>query len=116
MSRIIIEPYPHQLGGHCGSGALRDLLHWAGRRWDSLPSEGLVFGLGGGLSFLYARYPGLTPPIYLVGRNGDMELDFCRRLNIQTRRQQTDDPDQAWHCWALGEGRDRRRPSGHGLV
>lgn len=107
MSRMIIEPYPHQLGGHCGSGALRDLLHWARLGWDSLPgdglpSEGLVFGLGGGLSFMYTRYSGLTPPIYLVGRNGDMELDLCRRLNIQTRRQQTDDPDQAWH-WVKGE-------------
>lgn len=107
MSRTIIESYPHQLGGHCGSGALRDLLHWAGLGWDSLPgdgvpSEGLVFGLGGGLSFMYTRYPGLTPPIYLVGRNGDMELDFCRRLGIETRRQQTEDPDEAW-CWVKDE-------------
>lgn len=101
MSRVIVEPYPHQLGGHCGSGALRDLLHWAGLGWDGLPGdglpgEGLVFGLGGGLSFMYTRYPGLTPPMYLVGRNADMELDFCRRLNIESRRQQTDDPVQAW--------------------
>ncbi|MCK7544050.1 BtrH N-terminal domain-containing protein [Marinobacter bryozoorum] len=101
MSRVIIAPYPHQLGGHCGSGALRDLLHWAALGWDNLPGdglpgEGLVFGLGGGLSFMYTRYPGLTPPIYLVGRNADMELDFCRRLNIDTRRQQTDDPQEAW--------------------
>lgn len=101
MSRVMIEPYPHQLGGHCGSGALRDLLHWAGLTWDNLPGdglpgEGLVFGLGGGLSFMYTRYPGLTPPMYLVGRNADMELDFCRRLNIDTRRQQTDDPTEAW--------------------
>lgn len=101
MSRVMIEPFPHQLGGHCGSGALRDLLHWAGLSWDNLPGdglpgEGLVFGLGGGLSFMYTRYAGLTPPMYLVGRNADMELDFCRRLNIETRRQQTDDPAEAW--------------------
>lgn len=100
MSRVIIEPYPHQLGGHCGSGALRDLLHWAGLGWeklpDRLPGEGLVFGLGGGLSFMYTRYPGLTPPVYLVGRNADMELDFCRRLDIDTDRQQTDNPADAW--------------------
>lgn len=102
MSRVMIEPYPHQLGGHCGSGALRDLLHWAGLGWevlpgDGLPGEGLVFGLGGGLSFMYTRYPGLRPPMYVVGRNADMELELCRRLNIETRRQQTDDPDEAWH-------------------
>lgn len=107
MSKVYIAPYPHQLGGHCGSGALRDLLHWAGLGWDNLPGdrqpgEGLVFGLGGGLSFMYTRYPGLTPPIYLVGRNADMELDFCRRLGINTQRQQTDDADLGWH-WVKDE-------------
>lgn len=55
MSRVMIEPYPHQLGGRCGSGALRDLLHWS--------------GLGGGLSFMYTRYHGLTPPMFVAGRN-----------------------------------------------
>ncbi|WP_328189195.1 BtrH N-terminal domain-containing protein [Marinobacter sp. OP 3.4] len=107
MSKKCVSSYPHQLGGHCGSGALRDLLHWAGLGWDNLPGdglpgEGLVFGLGGGLSFMYTRYPGLTPPMYLVGRNADMELDFCRRLNIDTRRQQTEDPDEAWR-WVKAE-------------
>lgn len=51
MSHVMIEPYPHYLGGHCGSGALRDLLHWADLGWEELPGrlpgEGLVFGLGG---------------------------------------------------------------------
>lgn len=107
MGRTVIESYPHQLGGHCGSGALRDLLHWAGLGWESLPGdglpgEGLVFGLGGGLSFMYTRYPGLMPPIYLVGRNADMELDFCHRLGIETRRQQTESPDEAWR-WVKEE-------------
>ena len=107
MARKIITDYPHSLGGHCGSGALRDLLHWADLGWQGLPGdgrpgEGLVFGLGGGLSFMYTRYPGLTPPIYLVGRNADMELDFCQRLGIDTKRQQADDPDQGWH-WVKDE-------------
>jgi len=96
MSRVIVEDYPHRLGGHCGSGALRDLLEWAGLDWEGVPDEGLVFGLGGGLSFMYTRYPGLTPPVYLVGRNANMELDFCRRLDIRTKRQQGDDPGKAW--------------------
>ena len=77
MKCVQISNYPHRMGGHCGSGALRDLLEWAGLGWDGPPGEGLVFGLGGGLSFMYMRVSELTPPIYLVGRNGDMELDFC---------------------------------------
>jgi hypothetical protein len=102
MSSTRITNYPHRMGGHCGSGALRDLLEWAGLGWDGPPDEGLVFGLGGGLSFMYIRASGLTPPIYLVGRNGDMELDFCRRLGIETERIQTDDADEGWR-WVTRE-------------
>src|SRR3546814_20022312 len=41
--KTLIEGYPHQIGGHCGSGAMRDLLHWHGLGWDGPPSEGLTF-------------------------------------------------------------------------
>ena len=102
MKCVQISNYPHRMGGHCGSGALRDLLEWAGLGWDGPPGEGLVFGLGGGLSFMYMRVSELTPPIYLVGRNGDMELDFCHRLGIKTERRQTDDPDEGWR-WVADE-------------
>ena len=102
MKCVQISNYPHRMGGHCGSGALRDLLEWAGLGWDGPPGEGLVFGLGGGLSFMYMRVSELTPPIYLVGRNGDMELDFCHRLGIETERRQTDDPDEGWR-WVADE-------------
>lgn len=55
MTHVLIDPYPHRMAGHCGSGALRDLLDWAGLGWGDPPSEALVFGLGGALSFLYMR-------------------------------------------------------------
>lgn len=32
-----IQDYPHRLGGHCGSGAMRDLLHWHGLGWMDRP-------------------------------------------------------------------------------
>lgn len=108
MNSMRIANYPHRLGGHCGSGALRDLLEWAGLGWGGPPGEGLVFGLGGGLSFMYTRVSALAPPIYLVGRNGDMELDFCRRLGIATERRQTDDSEQGWR-W-ISQEIDAGRP------
>ncbi len=47
MARIEI-PYLHRRGGHCGSGALRDLTEWAQLGWGTETlSEGLVFTLGG---------------------------------------------------------------------
>ncbi|GAB3001393.1 BtrH N-terminal domain-containing protein [Amycolatopsis acidiphila] len=33
----LIGNYPHQVAGHCGSGALRDLMQWAGLSYDSTP-------------------------------------------------------------------------------
>ena len=107
MTHTRIDPYPHRLGGHCGSGALRDLLDWSGRSWDRVGwdiagAEGLVFGLGGGLAFVYLRVPSLKPPVYLVGRTADLELDICRRLGIATERQQTEDPDEGWR-WVTDE-------------
>lgn len=97
MSGLISAiPYPHRMAGHCGSGALRDLVEWAGLGWSGVPDEGLIFGLGGGLAFMYLRDARSAPPIYFVGRNADLELDFCARLGIETVREQTDDPIEGW--------------------
>ena len=32
--RRVLLDYPHRQAGHCGSGALRDLLEWAGLGWE----------------------------------------------------------------------------------
>lgn len=108
MTTVRLDDYPHQLAGHCGSGALRDLLEWAGLGWGGPPSEGLVFGLAGGLGFTYLRVPGPTPLVYLVGRTADMETDLCQRLGIEVDERRTDDPDLAW-SWVTGE-LDEGRP------
>src|SRR3546814_20140637 len=83
-SDLQVSPYPHRIGGHCGSGALRDLLEWAGLGWDGPPSEGLVFALGGALGLSYVRPVGLFPPLYLVARGGELELDIHLRLGPPT--------------------------------
>lgn len=101
MSRVLLD-YPHRSAGHCGSGALRDLLDWAGLGWGGPPDEGLVFGLGGGLGFSYLRVPGLVPPVYLVGRGGDLEVDLLRRLGARADLRRTDDPVLGWQ-WVRDE-------------
>ena len=41
-----LSAFPHQLAGHCGSGALRDLLEFHGLDFGRGPlSEGAAFGL-----------------------------------------------------------------------
>lgn len=110
MSRsTLIQDYPHQMGGHCGSGAMRDLLHWQGLGWDGAPDEGLVFALGGALGLSYLRSSDLTPPLYLVGRGADFEIDLPRRLGGQVEVLTTDDPEEGW-SWVRDEI-DAGRPS-----
>lgn len=105
----LIQDYPHQMGGHCGSGALRDLLHWNGLGWEGPPREGLVFALGGALGLSYVRSSGLMPPVYLVGRGSDFEIDLPVRLGGKVKVLTTDDPDEGW-TWVRDEV-DAGRPS-----
>ena len=100
--RRVLLDYPHRMAGHCGSGALRDLLEWAGLGWGEVPGEGLVFGMGGGLSFTYLRLAGLTPPVYLVGRSSDLEVDLLARLGAKVDLRDTDDPGAGWD-WIRSE-------------
>lgn len=102
-ARRLISDYPHQVAGHCGSGALRDLMQWARLSYDDTPlDEGTVFGLAGELGFTYLRHPAMSPPIYLVGRGPDLTGAFTRRLGITATRHATDDPDEGW-AWVRDE-------------
>lgn len=101
--------FPHRVAGHCGSGALRDLLEHHGLDYGDGPlSEGFVFGVAGGLGFLYLELPKVQPPIYLVGRTADLELDIASHLGLSLDVRQTDDDDQAW-AWVT-EQVDAGRP------
>ncbi len=104
---------PHSLAGHCGSGALRDLCAFYGLSWSDEPiSEDVAFGLGGSLAFTYLEIPELAPaapPIYLVGRSGDLEVDFCKNVGVELDLRETDDPDEAWQ-WVKSE-LDSGRPT-----
>lgn len=99
----IAPSFPHQLAGHCGSGALRDLLEFHGLDYGAGPlGEGAVFGLAGGLGFLYLEMPGATPPMYLVGRTADLERDVAGHLGLGLDVRDSDDPDEGWR-WVREE-------------
>lgn len=96
-------PYRHRMGGHCGSGALRDLTEWAELGWGSeTPTEGLVFALGGALDFRYLRSHQLHPQAYLVGRGSGLEEDYLTRIGAGVRVRSTDDPELGW-AWVTDE-------------
>lgn len=103
MGGALVAGYPHRLGGHCGSGALRDLLEWAGLSYGDAPlGEGSVFGLGGALGFSYARGPGFGTPFHLVGRGPSLTEQLCARLGVEQEILATDDPAQGW-AWVRDE-------------
>jgi hypothetical protein len=109
-ARRVEIPLPHRRAGHCGSGALRDLLEFHELSWTADPlSEGMVFGLGAGLGFAYVELPEREPPIYLVGRTAGLERDICEHLDIALDLRQTDDPAEGWAM--LREALDAGRPT-----
>jgi hypothetical protein len=100
----------HRRAGHCGSGALRDLLEFHGLAYGDEPaSEALAFGLGAGLGFFYFELPQLEPPIYVVGRTAGLERDFCTHAGVELDLRRTDDPDEGW-VW-LRDELDGGRPT-----
>jgi len=88
---------------------MRDLLEWAGLGWSGPPDEGLVFALSGSLDLAYVRDTELMPPIYLVGRGGDLETDLPMRLGATVSVHATDDPSEGW-AW-VRDSIQRGRPA-----
>lgn len=90
--------FPHQRARHCASGALRDLLEFHGLAYDACRplTEELVFGLAGGLGFVFVELPEMRPPLYVLGRVAELEHDLCRHLGIGVDLCQTDDPEAGW--------------------
>lgn len=95
--------FPHRRAGHCGSGALRDLLEYHRLDYGRGPlSEGTVFGLAGGLGFLFLELPAMSPPLYLVGRTADLERDVGAHLGIGLEVRDGDDAEAGWR-WVRDE-------------
>ncbi len=93
--------FPHRRAGHCGSGALRDLLEFHRLDYGNGPlSEGTVFGLAGGLGFFYVENTAFRPPFYLVGRTADLERDIATNLEMGLDVRETDDSAEGW-SWVL---------------
>lgn len=91
--RTLIENYRNLPAGHCGSGAMRNLIyHYCGLDLE----EGVVFGLGAGLDSVYFDYQRAAPPFQLFGRGSSMEVDLAETLGIDYAEQSQLDDDLAW--------------------
>jgi hypothetical protein len=90
---MLIDDYRNLSGEHCGSTAMRNLLH----HYCGLDlSEEVVFGLGAGLDFLYFESARFEPPVFTFGRSVTLEQDLATTLGVDYREQVEPDDDTAW--------------------
>lgn len=91
--RVLIDNYRNETAGHCGSGAMRNLIfHYCGL---DLP-EGVVFGLGAGLDCVFFTMDGVEPPFMLFGRGASMEVDLAETLGLDYAETVQPDDQLAW--------------------
>jgi len=91
--RAMIEGYENRTGEHCGSIAMRNLLHHY-CRLDL--SEPLVFGLGAGVDLLLIEGHAFDPAVLVFGRSTSMEADVAHALGVDYRERVELDDDRAW--------------------
>lgn len=91
--RMLIEDYRNLTAGHCGSGAMRNLIH----HYCQLDlDEAVVFGLGAGLDTVFFTADPVNPPFMLFGRGSSMEADLTDTLGIDYSETVQADDDAAW--------------------
>jgi hypothetical protein len=80
-------------GEHCGSVAMRGLLHhYCGL---DLP-EDVVFGLGAGLGVMLLASPAMSPGTLVAGRTPSMEVDLAAHLGVDYEERAEPDDERAW--------------------
>ncbi len=91
----LVSEFIHTPGVHCGTTALRDLLHHSGLDL----SEAMCLGLGSGLGFYYFRnLRGDMPSHLFYGRTLTLERDLCAHLALDFEEGADDDADRAWRA------------------
>ncbi len=91
--KTLIEDYRSYPGEHCGSVAMRGLLHhYCGLE---IP-EPAVFGLGAGIECCYLESTAMEPAVSVFGRTLSLEADLGQILQVDYREQPEADDEQAW--------------------
>jgi hypothetical protein len=93
--RVMIEGYQNRTGEHCGSIAMRNLLHHY-CRLDL--SESLIFGLGAGVDLLLIEGHDFDPAVLVFGRSASMEVDVVDALGVDYVEKVEPDDDRAWEA------------------
>lgn len=90
-----IETYLNRPGAHCGSTAMRNLIH----HYCGLDlSEAAIFGLGSGVDSIVLEDPTMDLPVMVFGRSVSFEPDVAVALKVDYRETLQPDNDVAWEA------------------
>nr|MDO8110186.1 BtrH N-terminal domain-containing protein [Candidatus Sigynarchaeota archaeon] len=101
MAKTLVSNFPHKIGRHCESSAMRDILEHAGIDL----SEAMVFGLDATLGFAYfdktdgsATFNFTNMPVFLGGKQGTITADSmaCKILGCTIKMESFKNADDAW--------------------
>ena len=88
---MIIPDFNPFVGEHCETTALGNLL-----KHDGLElTEPMLFGLGGGLGFIYWKMKTMPAP-FLGGRTKDLSRNLCHNLGLTLVERETTSLKKAW--------------------
>jgi len=88
---MIIPDYNSFEGEHCETVALGNLIKHEGLEL----SEPMLFGIGGGLGFIYWKMKSMPLP-FLGGRTKHLGRNLCDNLGIQMEERKTTSAAKAW--------------------
>jgi hypothetical protein len=92
--KIILEDFTYFGGKHCQTAAFRNLLAYH----DIHLTEEMLFGLGGGIGFVYWYSKNMAVP-FIGTRNrkvDDFQLAMCRRIGVRVEIVQTSSARKAY--------------------
>lgn len=88
---MIVPDYSPFVGEHCETTAVGNLLTHDGMNL----SEPLLFGLGGGLGFIYWKMKTMPVP-FLGGRTKDLTGNLCHNMGLKLVQRETTSSKKAW--------------------
>jgi Butirosin biosynthesis protein H, N-terminal/Domain of unknown function (DUF4872) len=88
---VQVASYPHRVGEHCASTALRNVLAHHGTEL----SEAMVFGLASGLGFFHFASDAMSPTRLFHGRTMYFEENFAANAGIALAPREEPDDDRA---------------------
>jgi hypothetical protein len=87
MEKLMVQGYQHAGGKHCWTTALKNVFSYHGLNL----SEEMLFGLGGGIGFIYWYMKLMSAPFIgtRYGKGVEPLIDTCRRIGAQATIFQT---------------------------